>query len=546
MRIGIKSLQDFMSFLVRRRWWVLAPFIALSCLVAILTKELPKLFVSESLVIVKPRDVPENFVMDLNSNTGQQRLKSIQQMVLSRTNLIAILDEFETNMPDLRMLSRDEAVQRLRNQINIRFSVEPDARGAMNVIYFTITCQDKNPQMAQLIVQRLTKWFLQREQEERAGKVAGTTDFLQTELQKKDTDLVTSDTNLVALKTRHLEELPERLDSNHRELDRLNADKRANTDALSRLASTRLGYEQLMAHVPEFLDAPPRPAALQEAKEKNPYIDIYLRRKAEYQEARAGRDETHPDVRYAKARLDRARGEVPADLLEALDNPKPPEKPVEVASDKYKNPAYTSFENEMRNLKTEYDIRVAERQVIEDAIARVKRRVDNTPRIELALNPVIRDNADLRKQRDELKNDLTKARLSESLETRQQGSQFVVQDTANLPTESGKPNKWAVLGVGCLASLALAIAFAFVVDLARQRVWTQSEIESLWGVPVMVDIPAIISDADQVVLRKKKLAFATFFLAGFAVYGVFLYGVYLKQHYILQQLEPVLQTLVYR
>jgi hypothetical protein len=343
-----------------------------------------------------------------------------------------------------------------------------------------------------------------------------------------------------------LQELPERLDSNQQELNRLHAEKRANEEALSRLASTRLGYEQLMVHIPEFLDAPPRAAAPPEAKEKNPYVDIYLRRKAEYQEARAGHAEDHPDVRQAKSRLDRARAEVPADVLDELDNPKPTEKPAEVAATRYKNPSYTNFENEMRNLKTEYDIRIADRKEIEEAIVMVKRRVDNTPTVELTLNPVIRDNVDLRKQRDQLHDDLTKARLSQTLESREQGSQFVVQDTANKPEQAEKPNKWAVLAMGCLASLALAIAFAFIVDLARQRVWTQSEIESLWGVPVMVDIPAIVSDADQVVLRKKKLAFATFFLAGFAVYSVFLYGVYLKQHYILQQLEPVLQTLVYR
>jgi hypothetical protein len=160
---------------------------------------------------------------------------------------------------------------------------------------------------------------------------------------------------------------------------------------------------------------------------------------------------------------------------------------------------------------------------------------------------MVRDNTDLRKQRDELNYDLTKAKLAESLETRGgAGSQFTLQDQANVPSEAQKPNKWAVLGMGCLASLGLAIAFAFVIDLARQRVWTQSEIEALWGVPVMVDIPAIVSDADQVAMRKRKLAFATFFLAGFAVYSVFLYGVYLKQTYILQQLDPVLQTLVYR
>ena len=546
MRIGIKSLQDFMSFLIRRRWWVLVPFIALSCLVAILTKQLPKVYVSESMVIVKPRDVPENFVMDLNSTSGQMRLKSIQQLVLSRTNIISLLNQFEAEMPELRILSRDEAVDRLRKQINVTFKVEPDARGVPTVIAFMITCQDKDPELAKEIVEALTNLFVQRDLEERAAKVEGTTTFLSNQLEQKDTALVQSDTNLLSLKSQHLMELPERLEWNARDLDRLYADKRANDDALARLASARLNGEQLMAAVPEYLEAPPKPTEAQAAKEKNPYVDIYLRAKTVYQEARAGRAENHPDVARAKAQLDRARSQVPEDLLEDLDNPKPAEKPGEVASQKYKNPAYTSFENEMRNLRTEWDIKIKERKNIEDAIGLVSKRVANTPKIELTMTPMIRDNADLRKQRDELHNDLTKAKLSESLETRAQGSAFIVQDRANVPGEADKPNKWAVLGMGCLASLALAIAFAFVVDLARQRVWTQSEIESLWGVPVMVDIPAIVSDSDQVALRKKKLAFATFFLAGFAVYSVFLYGVYLKQHYILQQLDPVLQTLVYR
>jgi capsular polysaccharide biosynthesis protein len=189
---------------------------------------------------------------------------------------------------------------------------------------------------------------------------------------------------------------------------------------------------------------------------------------------------------------------------------------------------------------------MADKRAIDEAILKVTRRVNNTPQVELELTGVIRDNNDLRKQRDLLNSDLAKAKLAENLEARTVQSQFQIQDTANLPTEAEKPNKWAVLGIGSLISLALAIGFAFIVDLARQRVWTQSEIESFWGVPVMVDIPAIVSDGDQAVLRKKRLTFATLFLAGFAVYGVFLYGVYLNNTSILRQLDPVLQTLVYR
>jgi len=216
------------------------------------------------------------------------------------------------------------------------------------------------------------------------------------------------------------------------------------------------------------------------------------------------------------------------------------------ADEKVKNPQYTNFEIEMKRLETEFKILMNEKKAIEQALVVIAKRVDNTPHVELELTGVVRDNLDLRRQRDELNHDLTKARLAQSLETGGHGARFAIQDKANVPSEAEKPNKWAVLGVGSLVSLLVAIAFAFIVDLARQRVWTQSEIEAFWGVPVMVDIPAIVSDSDQIVLRKKRLAFATFFLAGFAVYGVFLYGVYLNNNYILRQLDPVLQTLVYR
>jgi len=531
-----------MSLLIRRRWWVIAPFIALSCLVAILTKELPKVFVSQALVIVRPRDVPENFVMDFNSSSTQQRLKSIQQMVLSRTNLAAIALQHENDMPELRNLTMDERVDRLRKQINVGFSFELDSRGVPSVIAFAITCQDKDPRMAQAIASELTRLFMRRDAEERASKVSGTTNFLSNELEKKDTALVQSDTHLLALKSQNLDQLPESLEGNLRALEILSADKRANEEALIRLASTRLGYEQVMAQVPEYLEAPKVAAE----KEKDPYVDIYLRSKAEYQGTLAGRTADHPDVQIAKARLDRARAQVPAETLEALENPKTEKAADEAAPVKYKNPNYTTYENEMRNLRTDYEIGIAKRKQIDDQIVSVTKRINNIPRVALALNPVIRDNTDLRRERDELNSGLTKATLSANLESRQQGSNFILQDEANLPSEAQKPNKWWVLAMGCLASFVLSIGFAFIVDLARQRIWTQSEIETLWNVPVMVDIPAIVTDADQVVLRKKKLAFATFFLAAFAVYSVFLYGVYLKQHYILQQLDPVLQTLVYR
>ncbi len=73
MRIGLNSPQTFLALLLRRKWWVIGPFIALSCAVAVLTYFLPKSYVSETLILVQPRDVPKDFVKDLIAGTTEER-----------------------------------------------------------------------------------------------------------------------------------------------------------------------------------------------------------------------------------------------------------------------------------------------------------------------------------------------------------------------------------------------------------------------------------------------------------------------------------------
>ena len=69
MRIGLNSPQDVLALLVRRKWWIVAPFVALACAFAILTYFLPQTYISETLILVRPRDVPQDFVKDLIAGT---------------------------------------------------------------------------------------------------------------------------------------------------------------------------------------------------------------------------------------------------------------------------------------------------------------------------------------------------------------------------------------------------------------------------------------------------------------------------------------------
>src|SRR5262249_28530915 len=157
----------------------------------------------------------------------------------------------------------------------------------------------------------------------------------------------------------------------------------------------------------------------------------------------------------------------------------------------------------------------------------------------------LRENTDLNKQYDDIKKNLVQARLSESLESKQKGSQFVVVDPANFPLSPTKPVKWAIALVGTIISLLGSIGLAVVIDLTSQKIWTQAELEKLFDVSVLIEIPAITTNSDLVRTRRNRWKLAASTMAAGLAYTACLYAIYLKQAHVLRQLDPVIQRLIY-
>jgi polysaccharide biosynthesis transport protein len=552
MRVGISGPQDVLALLVRRKWWVIVPFLALFSTSALLTYILPRTYVSETLIVVQPRDVPKDFVKDLVSGTPEERLKTIEQMVLSRTNLLKILREFGDTLPEFSKLNLDAKVLKLRDQIDIFFELERGRDGkTMPLSYFRISYQNQNPELAQKIASKLTTLFIEQDSKTRETQVFGTTEFLSAELDKVSTQLAASQEELKVVKSARQFELPDQRDANLRTLDRLIADKKSNSEALDRFAGFRLTLESQLLQTPPTI-VKPIPVSSLQGGIRNPQFEELRRQQLDYEEFRKAQaefddlssrySEKHPDVQAAKVRLERLRQRIPADPTgtDAGSVPLPPTDLVEP------NPVYVKMAAQLRDLQTELAIREKEKAYIDREIAKYSSRVENAPNAEQAIADVVRENTELQKNYEDLKNKLAEARLSESLESKQRGAQFSIQDPANYPLTPAKPNKGFVLLACAIASLGIAIVFAGLVDVARQKVWTQSQIEAYWGVPVLVDIPEIVTDVNPAETRKKMFLVAASSVAGAALFSACLYVLYWKQSFVLQHLDPVLQQLVYK
>ena len=537
--LSLGNPRNFLALLVRRKWWILVPFISLSLAVALLTHLLPWMYVSESLILIQPRGVPEDFVKDLIAGSTEQRLSAIEKTVLSRTNLLLILDQFEANLPEVRRLNGDQKVLKLREEIKVAFEAERRMGVNLPLTYFRISYQNRNPELAQQIASKLTSLFIEQDTRVRDRGVAGTTEFFSEELDKVAEQLKQSDAKLAALKRQHMNELPAQLETNLRTLDRLNLQKQANGESLDRSATLRLNLERLLSETPPLIpqETPRSRGTLVE----NPLVESYRKKELDYRVLSAKYTSSHPDVQRAKAELERLKKEIPPeDLIQLRKETAAETSPVMVP-----NPVYQNLTAQLRELKTEFEIREREKKWIDSEIAKYSERVQNAPAREQDMAAVLRSNGELTKQYEDLKSKLAQAKLSQSLESGQRGSQFVVIDPANYPLLPAKPNKLLVILAGMVMSLVTGVCVAAGVDLLNQKIWTQTELEQLFDVQVLAEIPEIITDADVSLARKKRLAYAALsFVFGTAYLGG-LYFIYLKQMRVLHLLDPIIQRLIY-
>ena len=274
----------------------------------------------------------------------------------------------------------------------------------------------------------------------------------------------------------------------------------------------------------------------------------YCTAQADYDDATSKYKDTHPDVLLSKAKLEKVKKRLSPEVLAlAAKGDDDEESPAPTnPKDSEPNPIYQKLSAQLEEIKTEQRLRQREKTWIESEVSKYSARVDKTPQAEQDISEVARQNADLKKKYDDLNNKLSEARLAESLESKQKGSLFQIVDPANFPLVPTKPNKQTVLLGGIFFSLLVALALAVGVDVTRQKVWTQTQAEAFWGAPVLIEIPEIVTDQDLAQARKKRILFAGSSVALAVVYSLCLYGIYLKHGFILRQLDPVIQKLIYK
>jgi hypothetical protein len=93
--------------------------------------------------------------------------------------------------------------------------------------------------------------------------------------------------------------------------------------------------------------------------------------------------------------------------------------------------------------------------------------------------------------------------MATSMELLQQGERFRIVDPPSLPMKPDFPNrlKFCMIGLGVGLALGTVVAGAF--EMMDDRIYDEKELQKLLPVPVISEIPALASAADEHLERRR-------------------------------------------
>jgi polysaccharide chain length determinant protein (PEP-CTERM system associated) len=493
------EIQKYLDIAKRRKYWIIIPF-----LVTILGGlgyflRTPKVYEAETLILVQPQRVPEEYVRPIVETSVEDRLRTISQQVTSRTNLEKIIKEHGLRKEYDKDLSIDRIVSAVRD--NIRIDVKGGERG-VETSTFSIAFQGKDPQTVMRVTNDLASNFILENLKIREEQALGTSVFLNDELESVRKSLLKKEEELKEYRERYMGGLPEQLQTNLSILERLQGQLEQLNNSLRDAENRKIS---LQSQIVEGNNAASEATVPPTAEGREARDLQSLRNELASLEARY--TSKHPDV---------------VRLKETIANLE--RKMIGTGEDGEaggQSRSLTELNGTLRVQLQEIQLDISDiKDEIKKTRARISwydKKVEETPKREQELLSLNRDYENLKELYNSLLDRKLEADIAVSMEKKQKGEQFRVIDPAKVPTVPVKPDMRKIFVMVLALGLGLGGGMGYLMEMMDTSYKSPDEVEKELEVPVLVSIPIRLTERQIKRKRMKEVLKAASIAIGFVV-----------------------------
>lgn len=435
-----------------RRPWVVAGVTGLVLVVGtayVMTR--PRVWKATSVVRVEAQQTDAQLVQRTVGDV-EPRLLSLRQAMLGGPVLGRVVDELKL-YPDLvARRGKEAAIEQLRDSV--------DVKPTWNAFEVTVSAGD--PKQAAAIANLVPTVFGQLTNEMRAAQAADATQVFDAQVKELQGQVNAWQQKIIAFKVAHVGELPEQVEANMRQLDRLSGELRARTEQLraadarrSDLALIRNGGDTEVGRAQTVLDQ----LEQQLASAKTQYT------------------EDHPEVVRLSRELKAARGRVrDADARLGVQRDERGRAGREVAA----------IQRDIDGLQKE--------------IQTYQARLDQTPRWTAEIAGLEREYDIAKAKYQSVLGRKVEAEIAQDLEARNAPRLFSLVSPAAPPVVPSKPDRFGGLMVVLVAALGAGVLSGVVLELRDETIHDERQLRGELPLPVLAIVPAMNGRTERRVL----------------------------------------------
>ena len=436
------------GILLQRKWWLIVP--TLLCLIAGVAAAylIPALYRSQATLLVEAADVPIDKDATGGSEVVDERLAKIRQQILSRRDLIQAMDKFALYQDERQDQPLSKVVETFHDAIAVTpVSAEFAQSGGKATIAFTVSYDYRDPIVAQQVTQSLI---------DRIVEIDSTANVDQTRA-------------AVAFLSQQNEGLQAQISLVQGQLSSLKAH---NGSLLSNVNVPMMGggggaESQIAMLQRDNANLNQQRDLVKSSAERDPVVS---QAEAGLAAAKAVYADSHPDVIFAKQRLEEAK------RLAASNVKKVPVDSIaqQIAFNNSQISALQSAKSQDQSRSSQIYAAQSRGPAVMEQAAQLQQKLDG-----------------LNVQYQQSSTKLISAQSAARAATEQRGERLVVVDAPSQPDEPSWPNRPMLMAGGAALGAGFGLALIMLIELLRRPIRGAAGLEAITNIAPLGIVPIV-------------------------------------------------------
>lgn len=508
-----KTLIDYLQIAKRRKNIIIIPILILLEISIIVTLALPPLYNSEATILIEQQSIPVDLVRSTVDSLAEQRIKQIEQKLMTVPNLQKIIDKFKLYSNERYNSSPSSLADKFREQAHLDMvttSIIGQGRKSTATLAFKLGFDHKEAETAKNVANELVTLFLDENKKARTKKAQETTTFLEEEADKYSLYIKTIETNVINYKKKHSNSLPELRENNRAAINQID------TNLIQLQFHESMLEEKIITLQRQLLLAN---SVVSTGNNKTMANSLPML-EAQYNDLLGKYSKSHPDVKALKRKIDNFDRSKNNNL-------------------KSNNPLYLQLEDGIKITNLKKENLHKNREALLKKRKEIEKNIAETPKVELEYYELTRNLENYKNLHQELRAKALRASLSLEVEEQEKAEKFTVIEYPYLSLKPEKPNRLKFIAIGFAMSIGCGLGLGFLVEIMDGSIRGHKNLATLTGMEPLIVIPYIQNKDDLNNNQQKIMNFMIFLL-------VLLIGITVAINFIYMSFDVMWTKVLYR